>query len=192
MARLQTALQDFEHKDQIEITYRSYELSPNAEAGSKDSIYESVARKQNASIMDVMESYSQIAEAGRQAGLAFDMDMIIPTNTFDALRLSHYAKESGKQVALMKRLFEAHFAEGIDVADHQELVRLAKEAGLDEEGALAVLESSTYKEEVIGDHASAALMGINSIPYYVINEKYGLSGAQSPADFLDALRQASE
>ena len=190
MARLKKALSDFEHQDDVEITYRSYELNPGAEAGSKDSIYEVMARKQNISIMEAMDYYQQLTEAGCQEGIVFDAEMMIPTNTFDALRLSHFAKKYGKQVFLMKRLFEAHFAEGKDVGDHRELALLAKEAGLNEEKALAMLQSDEYKEEVIGDHASAALMGISSVPYYVLNEKYGMSGAQSPEVFLEALQEA--
>lgn len=176
---------------EIQLVYRSYELSPSAEAGSKDSIYEAMAKKQNISIMDAMAFYEQLGEAGAKWGLRFDGDMLIPTNTFDALRLSHYAKDFGVQYPLMKVLFKAHFSDGLDVADHQVLADLAAGVGLDREDVFRFLGSSQYREEVIGDHASAALMGITSIPYYVIDEKYGIGGAQSKEAFLEALGTAS-
>jgi len=190
MSRLEKALKDFDHRDEVELIYRSYELNPSAEVSSKDSIYEVMAKKQNISIMDAMAYYEQLEEAGRLEGVTFDMEMLIPTNTFDALRLSHYAKKFGKQVPLMKRLFKAHFEEGIDVGDIQALARLGEEVGLAKDEVQKVLESSDYKEDVVGDHASATLMGISSVPYYVLNEKFGMAGAQSVEDFLSALNEA--
>lgn len=189
-ARLEKALEKFEHRDSVELVYRSYELSPDAEFGSSDTVYEAMAKKQNVSIMDAMAYYEQLEEAGRLEGLNFDMEMVIPTNTFHALRLSHYAKAFGKQVPLMKRLFEAHFSEGKDVGDLEVLAQIGAEVGLDREAVRQMLERSEFKEEVVGDHASATLMGISSIPYYVLNEKYGMSGAQTVDAFLEALEEA--
>jgi len=174
--------------DGVEVIYKSYELSPGAVAGSKDSVYEAMAKKQNCSIMDAMEYYRQLEKAAEKVGLKVDSGMITPTNTFDALRLTHLAKNFGLQAPLVKRLFEAHFAEGVDVADHGELVRIATEVGMDEGAARQLLESSDYREEVIGDHAAAALMGITSVPYYVIDEKYGMGGAQTVEAWEDILK----
>src|SRR5690606_3236515 len=111
-------------------------------------------------------------------------------NTFNAHRLLHWAAEHGQREALGERLFAANLSEGAALGQIETLVKLAAEVGLDADAARAMLESTEYADAVRGDEAEARAIGVTGVPFFVLNRKYGVSGAQSPEMLRAALQQA--
>ena len=121
--------------------------------------------------------------------MEYDFDKAIINNTFDAHRLLHLAKEKGLQNELKERLFRAYYTEGKDTADTDTLVQLAGEVGLDEAEARKVLEQHLYEQEVSTDQYQAFQIGVQGVPFFVFNNKYAVSGAQSPEIFAQVLNK---
>ena len=121
-------------------------------------------------------------------GIAFSFDRTRPANTFDAHRLVHLANQHGKGSAMKERLFQAYFREGLVVSDPETLVTLAAEEGLD---ARPVLESSEFADNVRADIARARALGISGVPYFVFDEQYGVSGAQTADVLLATMREVA-
>jgi predicted DsbA family dithiol-disulfide isomerase len=128
----------------------------------------------------------------KKEGLEFHLDASKGGNTFDAHRLLHFATERGLGAELEERLMKAYFTEGVAIGELAELVRLAGEVGLDEGETRVVLESDRYADAVRADEARARAFGISGVPFFAIDERYGVSGAQPPEAILDALRHAHE
>jgi predicted DsbA family dithiol-disulfide isomerase len=126
----------------------------------------------------------------QKEGLAFHMDRVRVGNTFDAHRLIHFAAAEGARETVVERLFAAYLTQGEAVGEHDVLVRIATEAGLDGAAARSMLESDAYADAVRADEARARSFGISGVPFFAIDERYGVSGAQPPEVILDALRQA--
>lgn len=172
----------------IQVEYRSFELEPDA-ARSHRSIHEVLAQKYGMTIAEAQAMNRQVAERACEVGLRYRFDTMIPTNTFDAHRLVQFAKTHGKMAEMSERLFRAYFTDSLDIGDRTTLVRLAGEVGLSEMDAAAALHSGAYGPEVRADEQEAAALGIDGVPFFVINEKYGMSGAQPVATFQAALQR---
>lgn len=185
---LEAALADFPHADDVTVTFRSFQLDPTAEPDSDLSEAQHLARKYGMSEADAQAMMQRVTAAAADAGLEFNFGNVHSTNTFDAHRLLHFAAEHGKQAALKERLLAAHFTNSERVGDTETLVALASEVGLDADEARTVLEGDQYAEAVREDLALAGAFGISSVPFFVIDRKYGVAGAQ-PAN---ALRQTLE
>lgn len=127
----------------------------------------------------------------RTEGLEFDFATVRPANTAKAHELLHFAKSRGRQAETNERLFRAHFGEGRHVGRVEDLAELAAEAGLDRDDALGALRSGAYEAAVHADLERAAALGIRGVPFHVIDDAYGVSGAQSPATFAAALERAA-
>ena len=112
---------------------------------------------------------------------------MIPTNTFDAHRLSHFAAEEDKMERITERILKAYFEEGMDISDHQVLASLAEEIGLNKEEALKVLGGSSYSEDVLTDQAKAQNIGVTGVPFFLFNEERAISGAESVDTFLQTM-----
>ncbi|PLT44388.1 2-hydroxychromene-2-carboxylate isomerase/DsbA-like thioredoxin domain [Paenibacillus pasadenensis] len=188
--RFQEALEAFEHKDGIEVVYRSFELDPSAVHEPGRSIHELLAAKYGMSVEKARQSNENLGQQAAQLGLKFDFEAMKPGNTFDAHRLMAWAKEQGKGDAMAERLFKAYFTDGLLLEDRKVLEALAEEAGLPRAEASAVLESDRYFEQVRAEEQDGAQLGIQGVPFYVLDRKYGVSGAQHPDAFLQVLRQA--
>jgi predicted DsbA family dithiol-disulfide isomerase len=194
--RFESALERFEHRDQIEVEFHSFELNPQAEADEGTGLDERLARKYGMDIERARALNARVAEAAAGEGLQFRLDIARPGNTFDAHRLIHLAAAEGRQGAMQnamkERLLAAYFTEGRVIGDRDTLLELAAEAGVVPERARRVLESDDYAAEVRADEREAGELGITGVPFFVINRRYGVSGAQ-PADLmLQALGQAWE
>ena len=111
------------------------------------------------------------------------------TNTFDAHRLSKWANTKGKENELTSRLMKAYFTDGLNIADYETLSNLASEVGLSKEEALLILEKNEYKDQVKFEQQEARQIGVQGVPFFVLNRKYGVSGAQQTAYFKQALEQ---
>ena len=144
--RLESALNQFEYKDEIELVFRSFELDPNSKKKYDENIHEIIAKKYGISVEQAKASNNQIVAQAKDLGLNYNFDDLIPTNTFDAHRLSHYAKTEGKMKELSERILKAYFVDSLNISDHKVLAKLAGEVGLNSDKALKVLESDKYEK----------------------------------------------
>jgi predicted DsbA family dithiol-disulfide isomerase len=188
--RLEAALAQFPQRDEVTLTWRSFELDPHAPDFYPGTNTERLARKYGVSIEEAAEMNARVTGLAAEAGLDYHLDQARPANTFDAHRLIYLGKARGVQAAIKERLMRAYFTEGELLSDHETLVRLGGEAGLDAEEARAVLASDAYADDVRADERRAAEFGIRGVPFAVLDERYGVSGAQPVAVFLDALLTA--
>jgi predicted DsbA family dithiol-disulfide isomerase len=181
--RFEQALDRFPHADAVTVTYRSFELDPAAPTRREGTHDEHLARKYGLSVEKARQLNAQMTQTAAAEGLDFHFERMRGGNTFDAHRLLHLAADRGKQHELKERLLQATFTDGVPVADRDALVRLAAEVGLDADEARDVLASDRYADAVRADERQAAAYGITGVPFFVVDGKYGVSGAQ-PADLL--------
>ena len=181
--RLEAALEQFPHRDDVEVRWRSFQLDPQAPASRDVPADEHLAAKYQMSVEDARGLNAQMTELAAREGLEYHLDRTRGGNTFDAHRLIHLGAARGVQDAVKERLMRAYFTEGEPVGDHEALVRLAAEAGLDAAEARATLETDAYADDVRGDEELARRIGIQGVPYFVLDRRFGVSGAQ-PAEIL--------
>ena len=187
--RFEKALDQFDHNDQVEITWHSYQLDPAAPPVSDMSMNEMLAKKYGMSLQKAAAANSQVSSLAAAEGLEYRLDKARYGNTFDAHRLIQLAYERGLQDEVEERFFRAYFTEGEALGDTETLVRLVAEVGIDAEEARAVLAGNDYAEAVRADIQEAREIGIQGVPFFIIDEKYGISGAQSSELFKKALDQ---
>jgi predicted DsbA family dithiol-disulfide isomerase len=185
--RLERALGEFEHADEVEIAWRSFQLNPDTPAGTAVPTSEYLVQRFGP---QASQMTGRVAALGRDEGLVLDFDSSLTVNTLDAHRLLHLAADLGVGDAAKERLLRAHFTEGADLSDHETLVRLAGEAGVDQVRAREVLAGTEYADAVRADIELAQAFGATGVPFFVIDRKYGISGAQPAEAFLQALRTA--
>ena len=185
--RLERALGEFEHADEVEIAWRSFQLNPDTPAGTAVPTSEYLVQRFGP---QASQMTGRVAALGRDEGLVLDFDSSLTVNTLDAHRLLHLAADLGVGDAAKERLLRAHFTEGADLSDPETLVRLAGEAGVDQDRARAVLAGTQYADAVRADIELAQAFGATGVPFFVIDRKYGISGAQPAEAFLQALRTA--
>jgi predicted DsbA family dithiol-disulfide isomerase len=185
--RLEHALHEFEHADEVEVAWRSFQLNPDTPAGTAVPTADYLAERFGPQAKAMT---GRIAELAAGEGLDFDFDAALTVNTLDAHRLLHLAAGLGIGDAAKERLLRAHFTEGADLSDHETLTRLLGEVGVDEDRVRAVLAGPEYADAVREDIDEARRLGANGVPFFVIDRKYGISGAQPVDTFLHALRTA--
>ncbi|MBD2869762.1 DsbA family oxidoreductase [Paenibacillus arenilitoris] len=190
--KFEAALEKFAHKDKIETTFRSFELDPGADSNSNVSTFSMLASKYGMSIEQAKASTVSVAQQAAAVGLAFRFEGTVETNTFDAHRMVHFAAGHGKDKELSERLFKAHFTDGINIGQRERLIELCAEVGLPADEAAAALQSGLHADVVREEEEEGSRLGIRGVPFYVIDRKYAVSGAQSPEVFLDALNKAWE
>jgi len=186
--RLETALAEFEHP--VEIEWRSFQLDPTVPKDTARPVYEALAEKTGAGPDQVREMTAHVASLARAEGLTYDFDNAVMVNTFDAHRLTHLAKAQGLGPEMHERLMRAQLIEGATVNDVDTLVRLSEEVGV--EGARPVLTGDDYTADVHADIQEARVLGANGVPFFVLDRRYGISGAQPVEAFRSALRTAHE
>ncbi|MCU1603406.1 MAG: oxidoreductase [Frankiales bacterium] len=183
--RFEAALREFPHP--VELEWKSFQLDPHARSQPAGANVARLAEKYGRSLAEAQQMVDGVTAAAAGEGLEFRLDLAQSGNTFDAHRLLHLAKAHGVQDALKERFDRAYFTEGERIDDSAVLTRLAAELDLD---AAEVLTSDAYAEAVRSDVAEARALGISGVPFFVIDRKYGVSGAQ-PADLVrQALQQA--
>ncbi|HEV7665245.1 MAG TPA: DsbA family oxidoreductase [Chloroflexota bacterium] len=181
--RFETALSQFAHRDDVELVWRSFELDPTAPAIRTEDTAAHLAAKYGMSREQAKASQDRLVKLGAEDGLEYRFDISRSGNTFDGHRLLHLAHELGVQDAAKERLFRAYFTEGEAIGDPTALTRLLAEVGVPETESRAVLESDRYADAVRADENEARELGINGVPFFVVERRYGVSGAQ-PADVL--------
>lgn len=189
---LEQALSQLPYKDHVDVVYRSFELDPNAEPNSGHNMHSLLAEKYGMSIERAKLMNAEVAKRAQAVGLTYYFDTMIPTNSFDAHRLMHFAAENGKMNEMAERLFKAYFTDSKDIGDHTTLADLAAEVSLSKEETLKMLESDDYSHEVRLDEQEGQTLGIRGVPFFVINRKYAVAGAQPIEVFLHAFQKAQK
>lgn len=185
--RFETALEQFENKSEVEIVYRSFELNPNAKRNYEGDIHALISEKYGISYEEAKVNNNNIVKQAEILGLTFNFDTLIPTNSFDAHRMIHFAKSHGKMNEMIEALFKAYFTDSKNVSDYETLANIAKSIGLGNDEATKILNSDDFKKDVREDEEKAIKLGISGVPFFVMNEKFALSGAQPSEVFLSAL-----
>jgi predicted DsbA family dithiol-disulfide isomerase len=188
--RFERALESFDHRDQVEVVYRSFELDPSAPTATSTPTVELLASKYGMTQDQAEAAQRQMEQRAAGDGLTFRMDGLRSGNTRDAHRLLHLAKAHNRQPELAERLHRGYFTEQASIFDHATLTDLAVEAGLEREEVSRVLAGDDYGDAVAADEATAHSLGASGVPFFVIDRRYGISGAQPAETIAQALNRA--
>jgi predicted DsbA family dithiol-disulfide isomerase len=188
--RFETALDNFAHKKEVQVIWRSFELDPKSQRQLPGTLEEMLAQKYNVSPQEAAAMNSRVTAVAKEVGLEYHLSNARPGNTFDAHRLLHFSASRQLGDRATERIMHAYFSESLPVGDSAALARLAPEFGITESDALTMLKSDEYSNEVRADEARATKFGISGVPFFVFEEKFGVSGAQSVETFSEALQRA--
>jgi predicted DsbA family dithiol-disulfide isomerase len=188
--RFETARASF-NADVIEVVHHSFQLNPAAPRGSTTSRRDMLKQKYNLTDARVDALDAQMTQIAAEEGLQYRLDVAVTGNTLDAHQMVHLAQEHGRQDAMLERLYRAYFTEGRSVFDQESLVDLGHDIGLDRETARVALSEGRYVAAVRDDIEMARRIGVTGVPFFVLDGRYGISGAQPSATFLDALTSAA-
>jgi len=188
--RFEEALQHFEHKNEIEIEWKSFQLNPDLETDTTISINQYLADRKGWTIDHAQQMNDHVTKMAAEAGLTYNMDKAVVANSFKAHRFSHLAKKHGLGVEAEQALFKAYFTDSKNIDDNAVLIELGKQIGLDAAEIEPVLNSNAYAEDVKHDIDTAQYLGIQGVPFFVLNNKYAVSGAQAVNVFEQSLEKA--
>jgi predicted DsbA family dithiol-disulfide isomerase len=188
--RFEQALERFEHRDEVQVVFRSFELDPAAPRGETTPVVDVLADKYGMSRAQASQAQREMEQRAAADGLTFRLDGLRRGNTKDAHRLLQLAKERDQQDEMMERLHRAYFTDQDSIFDHESLTRLAVDAGLDGDEVGKVLASDQYSDHVEIDEAMAQELGATGVPLFVIDRRYGISGAQPAGAITEALQHA--
>ncbi len=173
----------------VEVEYHSFELSPDTPVDFEGSEVEFLAGHKRIPEHVARQMIDRVTGIAAQVGLDYDYDALQHTNTIKAHELLQFAKDRGKQLELKERLLKAYFVEGRHVGRDEDLADLAAEVGLDRSAALEALRANRYLPAVRADQELARGYGIQGVPFFVFDGKYGVSGAQEAETFANVLQQ---
>ena len=182
---LESALEEF--PDPVQIVWRSFELNKEAPKKSGDTLPEALAKKYGKSLEWALDMNQQIQKRALDVGLTLNFEKVVPTNSFDAHRLIHLAEKSGRQGDMNEALFHAYFTDGQDISDHSTLIALGVSLGLDSNEIRVMLESDRFRDEVREDQRIATDLEISGVPFFVVNQRFAISGAQPKEFFVESL-----
>ena len=188
--RFEKALARFDNRDKVQIVHRSFQLNPAAPRDHTSNRREMLMQKYGLSPAQAAEMDTRLTRTAAAEGLDFHLDGTLTGNTFDAHRLVHLAHAHGLQDQVIERLYRAYFSEQRSLFTQDSLVALATDAGLTRDEAAATLLDNRYAKAVNEDIEIARQLGVTGVPFFVIDDRYGISGAQAPDTFLDVLQRA--
>lgn len=188
----EAALQKLPFKDEVEVEWKSFQLDPTLSPFETKNTVSYLKERKGFSENQSVQMVNQVSKMGKMAGLDFNFDNALVTNTFPAHKLLYLSKKHGRSSEMEEALFAAHFTHGKNVADTDFLVSLAEKSGIDKNEARQVLTSDKFDHEVKQDISDAQNNGIRSVPFFVLNGKYAVSGAQPVEIFENALQQTYE
>lgn len=174
---------------EVDMEFKSFELDPFVPKNFEGNVYKYLAKKYGRSHDEVMQMTTPVLQRGKELGLVFNFDIAKHTNTFDAHRLIHLAKQKGLQLQAKDALLSAYFEKGLHVGDTNTLIGIGMEIGLPEERIRQVLTSDEFSSEVRQDIQQARDMRVNGVPFFLVNGQYAIRGAQPEEVFIDTLRQ---
>lgn len=190
--KFEKALEKFPHTEKLEITWHSFQLDPNLVTQTDINPYEYFAKAKGITLERAKAMHEGAAMAGKEAGIDFNFDDSKVANSYKAHLLIQLSKTKNLANEMEEALFEAQFLDGKNIDDEETLIQLAKSIGITEDEAKNALQSDELGYLVKQDMQLAAQLGINAVPFFVINDKYGISGAQQPELFLEALEKTWE
>jgi predicted DsbA family dithiol-disulfide isomerase len=188
--RFESALAQFDHADQVKLTWRSFELDPQAAPETIGDRAERIAEKYNVPVEQARSMEQHVTDTAAQDGLDYHFDIARSANSFDSHRIIHLAGEHGLGDQMKERLLRAYFTEGRLISDHPTLVELAAEVGIDPEEARATLASDRFTDAVREDEVTAQRFGLTGVPTFVVDRAVAVSGAQPPEVLLQLLDEA--
>jgi predicted DsbA family dithiol-disulfide isomerase len=189
--KFEKALANFEHKYQVIVEWKSFQLNPNLETNPSKNTIEHLAESKGWTLDYTKQTTEHVSNIAKEQGLDFNFEKAVVANSFDAHRLLHLSKKHNLQNECEEKLFKAYFVEGKNTADHQVLTNIGLEIGLNQIDITELLKSNLYANEVNNDILQAQQIGVRGVPFFVFGNKYSVSGAQEPETFLGALKQAS-
>ena len=190
--RFETAAAQFaEGGGSLEVEYHSFELSPDTPVDFEGTEVDFLVSHKRMPAAQVESMLAQMTQLASTEGLSYDFDALQHTNTIKAHELLHYAKAQGRQLDMKERLLAAYFEEGRHVGRIDDLADLAEEIGLDRAEVVEALKSDQFVADVQADKDQAIAYGITGVPFFVIDGKFGVSGAQDPSVFVDVLQKAA-
>lgn len=190
--KFESALAQFPHRDQVELEWHSFELDPGMKTDKTTNVYDYLAKRKNISREASIKMHDHVSGMAREAGLDYHFETAVIANSFDAHRLIQLAKQFGVGDAAEERLFKAYFTQGMDISDRLTLIVLGDEIGLDGKLVKQMLDSDAFADEVRYDQKQATDIGINGVPFFIINDRWAVSGAQPSSTFLQALNKGWE
>jgi len=188
--RFEQALEQFEHKNEIEVEWKSFQLNPNLVTDPTININQYLADIKGITIDHAKQLNDHVTEMAAEVGLTYDFDKAIVANSFDAHRFTHLAKQNGLGDQAEEALFKAYFTEGKNIADHETLAELGEQIGLNKDEVAHTLKGNKYAINVNQDIAQAQQLGIRGVPFFVMDMKYGVSGAQPVDAFTQTIEKA--
>jgi predicted DsbA family dithiol-disulfide isomerase len=188
--RFERAVADFEHGREIEVVWRSFELDPRAPAVREGPSTARLAQKYGMTIDQARAAQQRVADLAEAEGLHYRMEETQPGNTFDAHRIIHLAGERGLQDQMKERLLTAYFCEGQAIGDHRALVDQASAVGLDPLEVRGLLDGDAFAGDVRADEAEALEREIGGVPFFLVDGRFGIPGAQEVDTMLAVLRRA--
>lgn len=190
--QLEKAIEDAGYAGQVEIKLKSFILDPTTPEDSYESTYEHLSKKYGMPMDEVKKMTDSVVQRAKEVGLHYNFDQLKTANTLKAHRLAKWAESKGKGAEFSEKIFHAYFIEGEAIGKRDVLIRLAEESGLDGKEAEEVLNSNQFAEDVEKDVKEAQLYGIRGVPFFVFENKYGISGAQQQEIFEQAVKKVAE
>lgn len=190
--KFESALNALPQKDSVEVVWHSFQLNPNLKVQPERDSYTYLAELKGQTREWSVKMHDNLTKTAKNVGLEYNFDRAKICNSFDAHRLVQLAKKHRLTDELEERFFKAYFTDGELLSDRDSLIRLASEAGLPKEEVIGVLESDQYAEEVRKDIQEARQLGVTGVPFFVLDRKYAVSGAQDTSVFTDTLRKAMD
>ncbi len=190
--KFEQALEQFADRDEVDVTFKSFQLDPTAPIHSEQTMNEMLVEKKGMSLKQVEQMQSHVTMQAKEVGLDYHLDKAQMTNTMNAHRLIHFAKEHGKMIEMKEKLLQSYFIDGEHVGEIESLANIAEQIGLDKEAVNQMLTSNRYEAEVQHDMQEGVQIGVQGVPFFVINRKYAVSGAQPSNVFLEVLNKVNE
>ena len=188
--RFEKALQQLPEKDQVSVEWKSFQLNPGLQTDPSKSATDYLMEIKGWSREQARSVNQHVSDMAATEGLVYHLDKTVLANSYDAHRVLQLAKEEKRGAEMEERLFKAYFTDGENIADHNTLMKLGREVGLLEEKLRQVLAGSEYDSHVEKDIYESQQIGVRGVPYFVLNDKYAVSGAQATEVFAGALAKA--
>jgi len=188
--KFEIALEKFEHKDQIEVEWHSFELDPNTVTKPEVNPVDYLAQIKGQPREWAVEMNQRITDTAAEVGLDFNLESSVVANSFNAHRLIQLAKSNGLDNQIEEKLFVDYFTAGKNIDDKEVLIEAGISVGLERLAIEMMLNSDSFTDEVRLDQKIAQQIGIQGVPFFVFDQKLAVSGAQPPETFLGAMEQA--
>ena len=190
--KMEKGLEKFAHKDEVKISWHSFELDPSLQTNTEINSLQYFSEIKGIPVNQAKQMQQQVANIAKEVGIEINNDKSIVANSFNAHRLIQFAKTKGLANEIEEELFKAHFTDGKNIDDIEVLVQTGVSIGLDEKEVAEILASDAFSKEVKQDEMQSQSLGIRGVPFFIFNNKYAVSGAQSPDTFLEVLEQTWE